>query len=232
MPVLTEYRLCHGIEIRRSVRNTVRNALRILVHVLRGRILHIAAYNYTSCSYAHSWFWSFRLCYVQTLAGHKSPVTAVSASETTGDIATVCDSGEPAQGQAWPLPAVPSARWARHSDTDDAVLSPSRWNALLIACMCVNKQSGPPGRCGSAVERQPAHPGAGFYAWSRHVPGLQFPGPQLRELGDTCNSLSNKNKSISFNSGNREQHCSSESYWSLLTDDLREDVPFWGLGPF
>nr|KAF6279925.1 lysosomal trafficking regulator [Myotis myotis] len=33
-----------------------------------------------------------RLCYVQTLAGHKSPVTAVSASETTGDIATVCDS--------------------------------------------------------------------------------------------------------------------------------------------
>lgn len=36
----------------------------------------------------------FRLCYVQSLAGHKSPVTAVSASETTGDIATVCDSGE------------------------------------------------------------------------------------------------------------------------------------------
>lgn len=36
----------------------------------------------------------FRLCYVQTLAGHKSPVTAVSASETSGDIATVCDSGE------------------------------------------------------------------------------------------------------------------------------------------
>lgn len=35
----------------------------------------------------------FRLCYVQSLAGHKSPVTAVSASETTGDIATVCDSG-------------------------------------------------------------------------------------------------------------------------------------------
>ncbi|XP_025864507.2 lysosomal-trafficking regulator isoform X1 [Vulpes vulpes] len=34
-----------------------------------------------------------RLCYVQSLAGHKSPVTAVSASETTGDIATVCDSG-------------------------------------------------------------------------------------------------------------------------------------------
>ncbi|XP_069340666.1 lysosomal-trafficking regulator [Eulemur rufifrons] len=33
-----------------------------------------------------------RLCYVQTLAGHKSPVTAVSASETSGDIATVCDS--------------------------------------------------------------------------------------------------------------------------------------------
>ncbi|KAM6405233.1 lysosomal-trafficking regulator isoform 2-T2 [Pluvialis apricaria] len=33
-----------------------------------------------------------RLCYVQSLAGHKSPVTAVSASETTGDIATVCDS--------------------------------------------------------------------------------------------------------------------------------------------
>lgn len=35
-----------------------------------------------------------RLCYVQSLTGHKSPVTAVSASETTGDIATVCDSGE------------------------------------------------------------------------------------------------------------------------------------------
>ncbi|XP_066238803.1 lysosomal-trafficking regulator isoform X1 [Saccopteryx leptura] len=33
-----------------------------------------------------------RLCYVQSLAGHKSPVMAVSASETTGDIATVCDS--------------------------------------------------------------------------------------------------------------------------------------------
>ncbi|XP_039706298.1 lysosomal-trafficking regulator isoform X1 [Pteropus medius] len=33
-----------------------------------------------------------RLCYVQSLAGHKSPVTAVSASETTGDVATVCDS--------------------------------------------------------------------------------------------------------------------------------------------
>ncbi|XP_052013670.1 lysosomal-trafficking regulator isoform X3 [Apodemus sylvaticus] len=33
-----------------------------------------------------------RLCYVQSLAGHKSPVTAVSASETTGDIATVCAS--------------------------------------------------------------------------------------------------------------------------------------------
>ncbi|XP_075388296.1 lysosomal-trafficking regulator [Tenrec ecaudatus] len=33
-----------------------------------------------------------RLCYVQSLAGHKSPVTAVTASETTGDIATVCDS--------------------------------------------------------------------------------------------------------------------------------------------
>uniref|UniRef100_A0A6Q2WY50 Lysosomal trafficking regulator n=1 Tax=Esox lucius TaxID=8010 RepID=A0A6Q2WY50_ESOLU len=33
-----------------------------------------------------------RLCYVQSLAGHKNPVTAVSASETTGDIATVCDS--------------------------------------------------------------------------------------------------------------------------------------------
>ncbi|XP_054831083.1 lysosomal-trafficking regulator [Eublepharis macularius] len=33
-----------------------------------------------------------RLCYVQSLAGHKSPVTAVSASETTGDIATICDS--------------------------------------------------------------------------------------------------------------------------------------------
>ncbi|XP_035176417.1 lysosomal-trafficking regulator [Oxyura jamaicensis] len=33
-----------------------------------------------------------RLCYVQSLSGHKSPVTAVSASETTGDIATVCDS--------------------------------------------------------------------------------------------------------------------------------------------
>ncbi|XP_045154147.1 lysosomal-trafficking regulator [Echinops telfairi] len=32
------------------------------------------------------------LCYVQSLAGHKSPVTAVTASETTGDIATVCDS--------------------------------------------------------------------------------------------------------------------------------------------
>nr|XP_012593737.1 lysosomal-trafficking regulator isoform X3 [Microcebus murinus] len=35
-----------------------------------------------------------RLCYVQSLAGHKSPVTAVSASETSGDIATVCDSGD------------------------------------------------------------------------------------------------------------------------------------------
>ncbi|XP_005291247.2 lysosomal-trafficking regulator isoform X3 [Chrysemys picta bellii] len=33
-----------------------------------------------------------RLCYVQSLAGHKSPVTAVSGSEMTGDIATVCDS--------------------------------------------------------------------------------------------------------------------------------------------
>uniref|UniRef100_A0A4W3ICA6 Lysosomal trafficking regulator n=1 Tax=Callorhinchus milii TaxID=7868 RepID=A0A4W3ICA6_CALMI len=33
-----------------------------------------------------------RLCYVQSLTGHKSPVTAVSTSETTGDIATVCDS--------------------------------------------------------------------------------------------------------------------------------------------
>ncbi|XP_074846230.1 lysosomal-trafficking regulator [Carettochelys insculpta] len=33
-----------------------------------------------------------RLCYVQSLSGHKSPVTAVSASEMTGDIATVCDS--------------------------------------------------------------------------------------------------------------------------------------------
>uniref|UniRef100_A0A8D0HE81 Lysosomal-trafficking regulator n=1 Tax=Sphenodon punctatus TaxID=8508 RepID=A0A8D0HE81_SPHPU len=33
-----------------------------------------------------------RLCYVQSLAGHKNPVTAVSASEMTGDIATVCDS--------------------------------------------------------------------------------------------------------------------------------------------
>ncbi|XP_063299447.1 lysosomal-trafficking regulator isoform X3 [Pelobates fuscus] len=33
-----------------------------------------------------------RLFYVQSLTGHKSPVTAVSASETTGDIATVCDS--------------------------------------------------------------------------------------------------------------------------------------------
>ncbi|XP_040285377.1 lysosomal-trafficking regulator isoform X2 [Bufo bufo] len=33
-----------------------------------------------------------RLCYVQSLTGHKNPVTAVSASETTGDIATVCDS--------------------------------------------------------------------------------------------------------------------------------------------
>ncbi|XP_069810685.1 lysosomal-trafficking regulator [Dendropsophus ebraccatus] len=33
-----------------------------------------------------------RLCYVQSLTGHKSPVTAVSASETTGDIATVCHS--------------------------------------------------------------------------------------------------------------------------------------------
>ncbi|XP_036071561.1 lysosomal-trafficking regulator isoform X2 [Oryzias melastigma] len=33
-----------------------------------------------------------RLCYVQSLTGHKSPVTAVAASETTGDIATVCDS--------------------------------------------------------------------------------------------------------------------------------------------
>lgn len=41
---------------------------------------------------------SFRLCYVQSLTGHKSPVTAVSASETTGDIATVCDSGE----KRWP----------------------------------------------------------------------------------------------------------------------------------
>uniref|UniRef100_A0A673GP73 Lysosomal-trafficking regulator-like n=1 Tax=Sinocyclocheilus rhinocerous TaxID=307959 RepID=A0A673GP73_9TELE len=33
-----------------------------------------------------------RLCYVESLTGHKSPVNAVSASETTGDIATVCDS--------------------------------------------------------------------------------------------------------------------------------------------
>ncbi|XP_026133560.1 lysosomal-trafficking regulator-like isoform X3 [Carassius auratus] len=33
-----------------------------------------------------------RLCYVQSLTGHKSPVNAVCASETTGDIATVCDS--------------------------------------------------------------------------------------------------------------------------------------------
>ncbi|KAI4900261.1 hypothetical protein NFI96_016679 [Prochilodus magdalenae] len=33
-----------------------------------------------------------RLCYVQSLTGHKSPVNAVSASETTGDIATVCNS--------------------------------------------------------------------------------------------------------------------------------------------
>ncbi|XP_029114650.1 lysosomal-trafficking regulator-like isoform X3 [Scleropages formosus] len=33
-----------------------------------------------------------RLCYVQSLTGHKSPVTAVSASQTTGDIATACDS--------------------------------------------------------------------------------------------------------------------------------------------
>ncbi|XP_059501535.1 lysosomal-trafficking regulator isoform X2 [Stegostoma tigrinum] len=33
-----------------------------------------------------------RLCYVQSLTGHKSPVTAVSTSETTGDSATVCDS--------------------------------------------------------------------------------------------------------------------------------------------
>nr|XP_033792260.1 lysosomal-trafficking regulator isoform X2 [Geotrypetes seraphini] len=33
-----------------------------------------------------------RLCYVQSLTGHKNPVSAVSASETTGDIATVCDS--------------------------------------------------------------------------------------------------------------------------------------------
>ena len=44
------------------------------------------------CKFSH--LWSFRLCYVQSLAGHKSPVTAVSASETTGDIATVCDSGK------------------------------------------------------------------------------------------------------------------------------------------
>uniref|UniRef100_A0A672PLP6 Lysosomal trafficking regulator n=1 Tax=Sinocyclocheilus grahami TaxID=75366 RepID=A0A672PLP6_SINGR len=34
-----------------------------------------------------------RLCYVESLTGHKSPVNGVSASETTGDIATVCDSG-------------------------------------------------------------------------------------------------------------------------------------------
>ncbi|XP_048843336.1 lysosomal-trafficking regulator-like isoform X2 [Brienomyrus brachyistius] len=33
-----------------------------------------------------------RLCYVQSLTGHKSPVVAVSASETTGDIATACNS--------------------------------------------------------------------------------------------------------------------------------------------
>ncbi|KAL4641356.1 lysosomal-trafficking regulator-like [Arapaima gigas] len=33
-----------------------------------------------------------RLCHVQNLTGHKSPVSAVCASETTGDIATVCDS--------------------------------------------------------------------------------------------------------------------------------------------
>lgn len=42
----------------------------------------------------------FRLCYVQSLTGHKSPVTAVSASETTGDIATVCDSGASSQTSA------------------------------------------------------------------------------------------------------------------------------------
>ncbi|CAG09550.1 unnamed protein product, partial [Tetraodon nigroviridis] len=41
-----------------------------------------------------------RLCYVQSLTGHKSPVTAVSASETTGDIATVCDSGDSTYGYA------------------------------------------------------------------------------------------------------------------------------------
>lgn len=37
---------------------------------------------------------SHRLCYVQSLPGHKSPVVTVSASETTGDIATACNSGE------------------------------------------------------------------------------------------------------------------------------------------
>lgn len=46
----------------------------------------------------------FRLCYVQSLTGHKSPVTAVSASETTGDIATVCDSGRRRVSSASSLP--------------------------------------------------------------------------------------------------------------------------------
>ncbi|KAJ8248339.1 hypothetical protein GJAV_G00240950 [Gymnothorax javanicus] len=33
-----------------------------------------------------------RLCYIQSLVGHESPVSTLSASETTGDIATVCNS--------------------------------------------------------------------------------------------------------------------------------------------
>lgn len=54
---------------------------------LKGPFLHL------SLKFRLVPFVFFRLCYVQSLAGHKSPVTAVSASETTGDIATVCDSG-------------------------------------------------------------------------------------------------------------------------------------------
>uniref|UniRef100_A0A3B3DVL9 Lysosomal trafficking regulator n=1 Tax=Oryzias melastigma TaxID=30732 RepID=A0A3B3DVL9_ORYME len=45
--------------------------------------------------------WDLNLCYVQSLTGHKSPVTAVAASETTGDIATVCDSGGGSDLRLW-----------------------------------------------------------------------------------------------------------------------------------
>ena len=55
------------------------------------------------CLNESDYLWFFRLCYVQSLTGHKSPVTAVSASETTGDIATVCDSGEDCSASSQPL---------------------------------------------------------------------------------------------------------------------------------